>query len=230
MQTVMNPMTHAYQSQLDASRRCAEVVFSGTERMERVVLDTMRRALNHQLNFMQSMAPGGDPNNAATMLQSSLMSQAPMDMMNSQREFMAIFAEMQNAIGKSMRDAMQDYMSRASAPAPGAAATLQDNAQRQADTPFNPVTGIFSVWESAFREAAALARKSVATARSAIEEAAIAGARNAAASSTMPPHVIEDADAVSRRTVGATTEDRNIPGSEVRHEGGEPRGTSGRRR
>jgi hypothetical protein len=222
MQTVLSPIVNVYQSQLDASHRCAEVIFSGTERIDRVILDATHRALNQQLNFMQAMASGGNPKNAMSVLQSNLISQGPMETMNSQKEIMEIFTEMQNAIGKSL----QEYMARLNANPPGAAGAFQDTAQRSPDTPYNPVTGIFSVWESAFREAAALARKSLATTRSTMEEAAIASARNAAAFTAMPTHATEDASAAMQRTVDTgMSVDKNAAGMESGQDGDERRGS-----
>jgi hypothetical protein len=227
MQSALNPVVNLYQTQLEASRRCAEALCSGMERIDRIILDATHRMLNQQLTFVQSVAGGGDPKSAITALQSSLMSQTPTEAMNSQRELMSIVTEMQNAIGKSL----QEYMVRMGAGAQAVPALRQDAGPRQADTPYNPVTGIFSVWESAFKEAAALARRSMATTRSTMEEAAIAGARNAAAFTAMPTHVIEDAASAARRTmIAGMAEGGSASGAEPAQENDERRGTAGKRK
>jgi hypothetical protein len=229
MQSALNPMMNVYQTQLDASRRCMEALFSGIEQADRLILDTTHRMLNQQLTLVQSIASGGDPKSAMTLLQPNFMSQGPMETMNSQRELMAIFTEMQNAIGKSL----EEYMRRLSAGAPIAkvgAVMQQDNVQRQADISFNPVTGIFAAWEAAFRDATELARKSVATTRSTIEEAAIAGARNAAAFTAVPTVVDEAGAAARRTTMTGTAADRSASDVESGQDGEERRGTTGKRK
>lgn len=182
MQTVLSPMVNVYQTQLEASRRFADAIFSGTEKMDRVVLDAIHRIFNQQLTLVQAMASARDPQSAASMLQSKLLSRGPDDTMNYQKEVMRIFAEMQNDISKSLQEYVEQLGSTV---AVGGALPPLETAQRQAaDAMYNPVTSVFSVWESAFKEAAALAKKNMAGTRSAIEDAANRTIENAAAFSS----------------------------------------------
>ena len=76
---------------------------------------------------------------------------------------------MQNELGRSL----QDYVEQLGTNAATSAAAPLEAAQEQAnDAVFNPMTSMFSVWESAFKEVAALAKKNMMAARSAVDEAA----------------------------------------------------------
>ena len=61
----------------------------------------------------------------------------------------------------------------------GASAPLQNMPEQAADNVFNPVTSMFSVWESAFKEVAALAQKNMMSATkagAAMQEAGVSAA------------------------------------------------------
>lgn len=169
MQNVLSPMVNIYQTQLEASRRFADAIFAGTEKIDRVVIGATHRAFTEQLRFAQALSSVRDPRNFGGTLQSSLLTRNPDDAMNYQKEIMRIFAEMQNEIGKSM----QDYIEQLGTNAATSATSPLNAAQEQAnDAVFNPMTSMFSVWESAFKEVAELAKKNMVVARSAIDNAA----------------------------------------------------------
>jgi hypothetical protein len=200
MQTGLSPLVNVYQTQLEASRRFADAIFSGTEKIDRVMLDAIHRVFNHQLTFVQAMTSARDPQTAATMLQSKLLSRSPDDTMNYQKELMRIFAEMQNDISKSLQDYVEQLGSTA---ASGGALPMGGTSQQVSDAVYNPVTSVFSVWESAFKEAAALARKNMAGARTAIDDASRSAAENAASMARVPGNAMEDAAATASRLVGS---------------------------
>jgi hypothetical protein len=178
MQTVLSPLVNVYQTQLEASRRFADAIFSGTEKIDRLMLDAIHRVFNQQLTLVQTIASARDPQSAASALQSKLLSRSPDDTMNYQKEVMRVFTEMQNDISKSF----QDYIERLGTNATTAAAAPLATAQNQAnDAVYNPVTSVFSVWENAFKEAATLARKNMEGTRSVFEGATNRTIDNAAA-------------------------------------------------
>jgi hypothetical protein len=207
MQTVLSPLVNVYQTQLEASRQFADAIFSGTEKMDRVVLDAIHRIFNQQLTLVQTMASARDPQSAASMLQSKLLSRGPDDTMNYQKEVMRIFAEMQNDISRSL----QDYIERLGTNAAAGGALRLETAQKQAsDAMYNPVTSVFSVWESAFKEAAALAKKNMAGTRSAIEDATNRTLDTAAAltaANAMPSFIRAGGNAAQDGTSEATNQD-----------------------
>ncbi len=169
MQNVLSPMVNMYQTQLEASRRFADAIFAGTEKIDRVVIGATHRAFNEQLRFVQAMSNMRDPRTVGTTFQSSLLSRNPDDAVNYQKELMRIFAEMQNEIGRSM----QDYIEQLGTNTVTSTAAPLSVSQAQAnDAVFNPMTSMFSVWESAFKEVAELAKKNMVVARSAIDNAA----------------------------------------------------------
>ncbi|RZI39921.1 phasin family protein [Herbaspirillum sp. HC18] len=168
MQNAMNPLVTMYQSQLEASRRFADAVFAGTEKIDRVMIGATQRVFNEQLNLAQAMTAARDPRAVGTTWQSSMLSRSPDDAMNYQKEIVRIVAEMQNEISRSMQDYMEQIRTNAASNAtrPLGAAQVQTN-----DAVFNPMTSMFSVWESAFKEVAELAKKNMVAAKSAAEDA-----------------------------------------------------------
>lgn len=169
MQNVLSPMVNMYQTQLEASRRFADAIFSGTEKIDRVVIGATHRAFNEQLRFAQALSSVRDPRNMGSTFQSSFFSRDPDDAMNYQKEIMRIFAEMQNEIGRSMQDYIEQLGTTA---ATGATAPLGVARDQANDAVFNPMTSMFSVWESAFKEVTELAKKNMIAARGAIDSAA----------------------------------------------------------
>lgn len=168
MQNIFSPLVTMYQTQLEASRRFADAIFSGTEKIDRVVIGASHRAFNEQLNFVQAIAASRDPRGVSNTLQSGFLARNPDEAMNYQKEIMRIFAEMQNEIGHSLQDYLEQIGSHATSTATGPIEAAQEQAN---DAVFNPMTSMFSVWESAFKEVADLAKKNMMAARSTAESA-----------------------------------------------------------
>jgi hypothetical protein len=223
MQTVLNPLVNVYQTQLEASRRFADAVFSGTEKIDRIVLDAVHRIFNQQLTLVQAMTTASDPQAAAALLQTKLMPRSPDETMNYQKEVMRVFAEMQNDISRSL----QDYMEQLGSTAAAGVALPQEASMRQAnDAAYNPVTSVFSAWESAFKEAAALAQKNMVGTRSAFEDAASRTIESAAVFSRESPDGPGNADALSHAAGSSRSSRGNDDGP-----GGDRRGgPSGKRK
>lgn len=160
MEHGMNPLAHMLQSQIEASRKVAAAVLSGTEKLDRAMFGATRRALEDQLTLAQELAGARDPRNVGTTLRSALISKGPEDAAQYQKEVLEIFSEMQNDISRSLQEFMD---SSRSAETEAASATVS-SAERMR----NPVAGMFSVWESAFKEAAALAQRNMSNAQSAV--------------------------------------------------------------
>jgi hypothetical protein len=170
MQNIFSPLVAMYQTQLEVSKRCAEAVFSGTEKIDRVMLGATQRAFNQQLDFVQAISTVRDPQSAENTLRSGFLSRTPDDALNYQTEIMRIVAEMQNDIGKSLQDYVVELGANANAAGGGAA--REGWRVQPSDTAFNPMTSMFSVWESAFKEVASMAKKNMMVARSSMESAA----------------------------------------------------------
>jgi len=169
MQNATNPLVTMYHTQLEASRRFAEVVFAGTEKIDRVMIGATQRVFNEQLNFAQALTSARDPRAVGSTLQSSFLARNPDEAVSYQKEIVRIVAEMQNEISRSM----QDYIEQMRTSATSSATKPLEAAQAQAnDVMFNPMTSMFSVWESAFKEVAEMTKKNMAAARSAVEDAA----------------------------------------------------------
>lgn len=171
MHTASNPLVDMYQTQLEASRRLADVMLSGTERIDHVLIEAAHRAITDQLNLAQAVVSARDSNGVAK-LQATYLSRRPDNAVNYQREMAQIFADIQNEIGKSMQYYMEQVGSTISS---NAASTTRARPQAQPNgNTFDPVTGIFSAWETAFREVASMANRNLAVARSSLEKMASA--------------------------------------------------------
>lgn len=232
MQNATNPLLTMYQTQLEASRRFAEAVFSGTEKIDRVMRGATQRVFNEQLNLAQAITAARDPRTVGSTLQSSLLARNPDDAVSYQKEIVRIVAEMQNEISRSMQDYMEQIRNNAttSATRPLQAAQAQAN-----DAVFNPMTSMFSVWESAFKEVAELAKKNMVAARGAVEQAAGRSAQqmtsyvDAAAGSAQDAatSAVDQATAVatqaSRSTASAAAEADAAASAEDKR-GGQPSG------
>lgn len=177
MQNALNPLVTVYQTQLEASRRFAEAIFAGTEKIDRVMIGATQRAFNEQLNFVEAMTTARDPRSVGSALQSGFMIRNPDDAVNYQKEIVRIIAEMQNEIGKGMRDYMDQLRTQTASSTDAATAGVQAQA---GNATANPVTSMFSVWEAAFREVADLAKKNMTAARSAAEGTVSRAAQSAA--------------------------------------------------
>lgn len=224
MQNVLNPMVTMYQTQLEASRRFADAIFSGTEKIDRVVIGATHRVFTEQLRFAQTLSTIRDPRSVGNALQSSFFSRNPDDAVNYQKEIMRIFAEMQNELGRSLQDYIEQLGTNA---ATSAAAPLEAVQERANDAVFNPMTSMFSVWETAFKEVAALAKKNMMAARSTAEEAAAKAAEAVdtyTSTASAPIHeaatvadtAVSSASAAAKSTVpvseeGGTEEKRATP-------------------
>ncbi len=190
MQNMSSSIVNLYQNQLEASRQLADAIFSGTEKIDRVVIDATHRAFTEQLEYAQALAGARDQGSLPS-LPPSLMPK-PENAINYQKEILQVFAEMQNDIGKSI----QQYVEQIGNTAPEGAARGAETTQRLAKGAFNPgafnpVTGMFSVWQSAFNEVAALANRNMQAARSNFENAAGSAANSVTQAATS---VIDEAE------------------------------------
>jgi hypothetical protein len=200
MQTVFSPLVTMYQTQLEVSKRCADVVFSGTERIDRVMIGATQRAFNDQLDLVQAITSFRDPQSAGNTLQSKFLSRTPDEALGYQTEIMRIIAEMQNDIGKSLRD----YVNELGTNAMGSGTIAREHVRAQpSDTAFNPMTSMFSVWESAFKEVASLTKKNMMVARSTVEDATSKAMQRASGGGT---------GEVAIASVSATESDETIEG------------------
>ncbi len=168
MPSVLNPITDIYHTQLEASRRLADVLFSGSERIDHVVIEATHHAFTDQVKIAHAAMSMRDPKELANM-QSSLIVHRPDSAVNLQKEVVRMFAEIQNEVGKSFKETIEKLNSSFTR---GSTASAKNGAEKAGDTIFNPLTGMFAMWDSVFREMAALATKNINTARSSYEHLA----------------------------------------------------------
>jgi hypothetical protein len=187
MQNMQNSIVNMYQNQLEASRQFADAIFSGTEKIDRVVIDATHRAFTEQLQYAQALAGARDQRTLANL--PSILPR-PENAVNYQKEILQVFAEMQSDIGQSI----QRYVEQIGSTASGTASRGAEAAQRSADSAINPMTGMLSVWESAFKEVAALANRNMQAARSSFENVAGATANAASQAASTAANSVEDVE------------------------------------
>lgn len=196
MQRLYSPMASIYQTQLEASRQFADALFSSAEKIDHVLLAASHRACIDQLRFAQSLAAVRDAQGAADA-QAKFLSQRPDRAMNYQRELIRVFTEVQTELGRSMRNYMEQIGNFGNGAASEFASAIEQDTPTAGEA-YNPLTGIFSVWQSAFREAASAANRNMEAARTTFENVA----------TTVQESAQENADEVIDETMEAMTAGR----------------------
>jgi hypothetical protein len=204
MQNALNPLAGVYQTQLEASRRLADAIFTGTQRIDSVMIGATHQLFTDQLNFVKELATARDPGSIGSALQARMMSRNSNQATEYQRELVRIVVEMQSEIGQSMQDYVEQVRSQTvdgiKTPFAGLASGATTGATTESNTASNanPMANMFSVWENAFKDVATLARRNMGAAAATannmtqaasdaatnVADAATAAATSAATSST----------------------------------------------
>ena len=88
-----NPVVDMVQYQLDASIQLADVVFSGTEKIDRAVLDVTHQAVDSHFKLVRAMTNMRDPSKMADL--QSALAHRPEKAMHCQQQIMSALVEMQ---------------------------------------------------------------------------------------------------------------------------------------
>ena len=97
-----NPVVDMVQHQLDASIQLADVVFSGTEKIDRAVLDVTHQAVDSQLKLVRAITNMRDPSRMADLQQ--VIAHRPEKAMHCHQQIMSALVEMQTEFGRSVRE------------------------------------------------------------------------------------------------------------------------------
>lgn len=165
-----NPVVDMMQYQLDVSIHLADAVFSGTEKIDRAMLDVTHQAVDGQLKLVRAVADLRDPGKMADF--QVAIAGRPEKAMHCQQQIIAALVELQGEFGKSVRDYMDRLGQRAVEQAGEASDQLSAGVQGRADMLTNPFAGMMMVWEQAFQEAGRMASQNMMVARSGVESAA----------------------------------------------------------
>jgi phasin family protein len=167
MQANTHPILDSYQHQIDASRHIAEVVFDGADRMEHLLLDATRKAVDERMRFYQTLAAARDPQGIAA-LQTEFLSHTPEKLLKVQQEVMKIVTESQAQISKSL-----PWGGNGSGAGAGA-----ESSYAQAPSPLEGLTNMYAMWDKAFKNTVAMATNTMTSvlspAQSAHEDATTA--------------------------------------------------------
>lgn len=163
-----NPVVDIVQYQLEASIHLADAVFSGTERIDRAMLDVTHQAVDRHLKFARAVSDFRDPSKVAEL--QVAMAGRPEKAMQCQQEIMSALVEIQAEFGKSMRDCMEKCGALANERVADSSSEVRASVQEGGMS--NPFFGMLSVWEQAFRQASRFASQNMLAASSSAESAA----------------------------------------------------------
>lgn len=172
MQNPESAVTDSYKNQLQATRQLAETVLTCTEKIDQVVLSAAHALFNEQLQFAQALVTSRDMKQVA-LLQSSFLSHAPDYVAKCQKDMLQICQEMQNKVGKTM----EQYFEHASSNVPLMPMIpmmhmmhMTIPGKKGDGDLMAPMTDMFNVWSTAFREASTLATHNLETVRNNFEK------------------------------------------------------------
>lgn len=233
MQNMTNPFMGMYQTQIEASRRFLDTIFSTTEKLDQVVRGAAQRAVNEQLNFAEAVTQAKDAASIGTTWQSGMASRNSDQAVNYQRELIRIIVEMQSELGKGAQDYVEQLRNQASS---GFKPQVEASAAQAAAANVmpNPMTSLFSAWQDAFKQAGSLAQRNLSAATSTFTDAvgtaaqqtsryvdATAGnARNFAASAENSVDSATESDVVAASSNNASSESGTERKSTVAAPGG----------
>ncbi len=165
-----NPVVDMMRYQLDISIHLADAVFSGTEKIDRAMLDVTHQAVDGQLKLARAVADMRDPGKLAD-LQVAIAAR-PERTMHCQQQIMAALVEMQAEFGRSVRSYMEQMSETAAHQGEETTHKIQQDIRNNQGVVANPFAGMLTVWEQAFREASRLAGENMMVARNSFENAA----------------------------------------------------------
>jgi hypothetical protein len=184
-----NPMIDLVHYQLEASMHLAEVVFTGTEKIDRLMLDVTHQVVDGQLALARAVTDMRDPARIEA-LQESLASR-PEKAMHCHRQIVSALVEIQSEFGRSIRD----YLERCGQSAAQQVGDVMHPAESVSGSghvsgalinSMSPFTGMLSVWQEAFKEVGKLANQNVLAASGGLESAAEAAHEIAVHAAEMP--------------------------------------------
>jgi len=203
MQNMANPFLDVYQTQIEASRRFLDTIFSSTEKIDQVVRGAAQRAVNEQLNFAEAFTQAKDPASIGAAWQSGMAARNSDQAVNYQRELVRIVVEMQSELGRGVQDYVEQLRSQAASGfKPRIDATVTQPAGDTASNS-NPMTSLFSVWQNAFKEASSLAQRNLSTFNEAVGSAAQQNSRYVNGTAGAARNVAESAESSIASTTDA---------------------------
>jgi hypothetical protein len=192
MPDLLTPLSDLCQTQLEASRRMVDAVFSGTGKIDRMFLDAAHRAFDEQLRYAQAVGNARDPQILAN-LQATFWSAKPEQVQHLQQEFMRTLAEMQNELGRATQAFIEQFGVSSMRVVPSAL-TMTPAAGIAKTQPGNPFAPMMSAWERALQGAAQLSDRTMASMRQAPRLVEAVADAAAAASSTSVDEQQSDGD------------------------------------
>ncbi len=160
MQNPATSMMQSYQHQLDTSRHIGDAVFDSAERIEHLIIDTTRKAFDEQMKFYQALAAARDPQGIAA-LQTAFFAHTPEQMTKVQEELVQMVTDAQHKIVGTMAQYKTTLNGSASSAMNDAMSAFNQSPNDSPAT--SALTGVYSMWDKAFKETFAMANRSMAT-------------------------------------------------------------------
>lgn len=189
MPDLLTPISDVFQTHMEASRRMYDALFSGTGKIDRVVIDVTRNAVDEHLRFAQAVGNSRDPQMLAN-LQSTFWANKPKEFQAVQKELLRIMAEVQNDLGRATQSYFEQLGARTMRSTPFG---FPPGADKGGMAAMNPFAGMMSVWENTMKGMSSLADQAISTARSGATRASDAAVRTAQAAARAGDEVMEAA-------------------------------------
>lgn len=154
MKTPLDPIVHQYQTQLEASRICANILLNSAEKIDHLGLSAMKDAFTEQYKFCQAMTAAKDPQGLASV-QTAFMQPNFEKMFDYYRTLFQLLAETNSAIGK----AVEEYLGEVNKNVADTLNTV-DNAPLSEATP-----NVIDFWNAAYRQMANMMNQYTQTAQ-----------------------------------------------------------------
>jgi phasin family protein len=159
MQNPAASMMQSYQHQIDASRHIGDAMFDSADRVEHLMIDATRKAFDEQMKFYQELAAARDPQGIAA-LQTAFFSHTPEQMTKVQQDLMKIVADAQQQIARTMEQYKTDLNGGLSLSTNDALSAFNQSSNGSPAT--SALTGVYSMWDKAFKESFAMANRTIA--------------------------------------------------------------------
>ncbi len=165
MPDFLTPISDLCQTQLEASRRISDAIFSGAGKIDRVMLDAGHRAVDEQLRFAQAVGNTRDMQ-VLSNLQSTFWGAKPEQMQRFQQDFVRILSEVQNQLGRATQAYIEQFGTNVMRSMPFGMPLQQSRSGMSGMSGTNPVSSMMSAWDTTLRGMSQLSGQAIATARS----------------------------------------------------------------
>ena len=164
MSDLFTPFSNFMQTQLDASRRISEALFSVTGKLDHAMLDVTHQAVDEQLRFAQAASNTRDPQ-AYSNLQSTYWASKLDEAQLFQERMMQIIAVMQDEFARAAQSCVEQMNVQRMQ---GSASNPFGTSGYRGPSATNPFGGVMSTWQTAMRGMSSIGDQAITTAHTGV--------------------------------------------------------------